>query len=266
MNENTQAQSWVCIRSGVLGGFAMEKAELPHFDVLPQHVAIIMDGNGRWAKSRNLPRTEGHKVGGRVFRMICDYAADLGIKYLTFYAFSTENWKRPQQEVDAIMDLFRDYLFEMEDRKAENEERGYNIRFIGEKTGMPEDILNLFGTVEGDSEKQNKTHINIAVNYGGRKEIVHSVKEIALKVAAGEISADDINEEMISDNIYTAGQPDPDLIIRPSGEYRLSNFLTWQSAYSEFWYSDILWPDFTKEDFNKALEEYSKRHRRFGGI
>ncbi len=244
----------------------MKSENLPQFDVLPKHVAIIMDGNGRWAKSRNLPRTEGHKVGGKVFRKICDYAADLGIEYLTFYAFSTENWKRPQAEVDSIMDLFRDYLNEMEEREEENEERGYNIRFIGEKTGMPEDILRHFETVESDSEKQFKTHINIAVNYGGRSEIVHSVKEIAKKITAGEISVDDINEDMISENIYTAGQPDPDLIIRPSGEYRLSNFLTWQSAYAEFWYSDILWPDFTQEDFNKALEEFSKRHRRFGGI
>lgn len=244
----------------------MQKSELPHFDVLPRHVAIIMDGNGRWAKNRGLDRSEGHKEGGRVFRRICDYAADLGIGYLTFYAFSTENWKRPEKEVNAIMDLFRDYLKEMQERKEENEKRGYRIRFIGEKSGVPEDILELFNTVEHDSDDKVKTYINIAVNYGGRSEILHSVKEIAEKVASGEMKTEDIDESTISDFLYTAGQPDPDLIIRPSGEYRLSNFLTWQSAYSEFWYSDILWPDFTEADFNKALEDYQRRNRRFGGV
>lgn len=244
----------------------MQNENLPHFEILPKHVAVIMDGNGRWAKKRGLDRSEGHKEGGRVFRRICDYAADLGIEYLTFYAFSTENWKRPEKEVNAIMDLFRDYLLEMQERKDENEKRGYHIRFIGEKSGVPKDILNLFNTVENDSDDKVRTYINIAVNYGGRSEIVHSVKEIALKIKNGELSPEDIDEETVSNFLYTAGQPDPDLIIRPSGEYRLSNFLTWQSAYSEFWYSDVLWPDFTESDFNRALEDFQKRHRRFGGV
>ncbi|MDD6021179.1 MAG: isoprenyl transferase [Acutalibacteraceae bacterium] len=244
----------------------MLKENLPHFEILPEHVAVIMDGNGRWAEKRGLDRSEGHKEGGKVFRRICDYAADLGIEYLTFYAFSTENWKRPEKEVNAIMDLFRDYLLEMQERKEENEERGYHIRFIGEKSGVPEDILELFNTVETDSDDKRKTYINIAVNYGGRREIVHSVRQIAEKIKSGELSPDDIDEDTVSSYLYTAGQPDPDLIIRPSGEYRLSNFLTWQSAYSEFWYSDVLWPDFTEADFNRALDDFQKRHRRFGGV
>ena len=244
----------------------MTDKNLPVFDVLPTHIAIIMDGNGRWAKKRGLERSEGHKQGGKTFRMICDYAADLGIKYLTFYAFSTENWKRPQQEVNSIMNLFRDYLKEMIERKDENEIRKCRIRFIGDKNGVPEDILELFNDVENDTASKDKTVINIAVNYGGRNEIVNAVKNIAGKIKTGEISPENIDEQMISDNLFTAGQPDPDLVIRPSGEYRLSNFLIWQSAYTEFWYSDILWPDFSKEDFNKALEDYAKRNRRFGGV
>lgn len=244
----------------------MDKQNLPHFDILPRHVAIIMDGNGRWAKKRGLDRSAGHKEGAKTFRKICDYAADLGIEYLTFYAFSTENWKRPQNEVDALMNLFRDYLSEMQEREEENEERGYNIRFIGDIGGIPEDIQKLLSVVEKDSSSKTKTHINIAVNYGGRHEIVGAVKKISQKVLSGEIRAEDIDENMISDNLYTAYQPDPDLVIRPSGEQRLSNFLIWQSAYSEFWYSDILWPDFTPEDLNKALEAFQKRNRRFGGI
>lgn len=244
----------------------MDKEKLPHFDILPRHVAIIMDGNGRWAKQRGLERSAGHREGAKTFRKICDYAADLGIEYLTFYAFSTENWKRPQNEVDALMNLFRDYLAEMQEREEENEERGYNIRFIGDIKGIPEDIQNLLSIVEKDSDSKTKTHINLAVNYGGRLEIVSAVKKIAEMVRDGKISSQDISEEMISGNIYTAGQPDPDLVIRPSGEQRLSNFLIWQSAYSEFWYSDVLWPDFTAEDFNGALEAFQKRNRRFGGV
>lgn len=244
----------------------MNNTNMPYFDILPRHVAIIMDGNGRWAKQRGLERSAGHKEGAKTFRKICDYAADLGIEYLTFYAFSTENWKRPQSEVDALMNLFRDYLAEMQEREDENEERGYNIRFIGDIKGIPEDIQKLLSIVEKDSDSKTKTHINLAVNYGGRLEIVSAVKKIADKIAKGEITSEDIDENMISENIYTAFQPDPDLVIRPSGEQRLSNFLIWQSAYSEFWYSDILWPDFTPEDLNKALDAFQKRNRRFGGV
>ncbi len=244
----------------------MNNIDLPHFDVLPVHLGIIMDGNGRWAKQRGLVRSEGHKVGAETFRKICEYAGDIGIKHLTFYAFSTENWRRPEQEVEAIMNLIRQYLEEMREREEENKQRGYKIRFIGRRDKLPQDIVDLFETVEINSSSSNVTYINLAINYGGRDEILHSVKNIAKAVAQGEISPDDITEEMISDGLYTAGQPDPDLIIRPSGEQRLSNFLIWQAAYSEFWYSDVLWPDFTPEELNKALEEYSHRHRRFGGV
>ena len=240
----------------------MEKNKI----VLPQHIAVIMDGNGRWAKKRGLERTEGHKVGAEVFRKICQYGSDIGIKYMTFYAFSTENWKRSASEVGTIMDLFRSYLGEMEEREKENEEAGYNVHFIGSREGMPQDIVELMDIVETRSNDKNKIHINIAVNYGGRDEIVHAVKRLAKKVEKGELSPDDITEDMISDNIYTAGQPDPDLVIRPSGEERLSNFLIWQLAYAEFYSSDVLWPDFTSADLDKAIEVYSKRNRRFGGV
>ena len=234
--------------------------------ILPQHIAIIMDGNGRWAKQRGLERTEGHKVGAEVFRKICQYASDIGIKYMTFYAFSTENWKRSEAEVGKIMDLLRNYLFEMESREDENKEGGYRVQFIGSREGMPPDITEMMDAAEERTADKTNIHINIAVNYGGRDEIVHSVKAIAEKLKSGEIDTDDITEDMISGGIYTAGQPDPDLIIRPSGEYRLSNFLIWQAAYAEFYYDDILWPDFTPDDLDKAINAYSHRNRRFGGV
>lgn len=240
----------------------MEKNEI----VLPRHIAVIMDGNGRWAKKRGLERTEGHKVGAEVFRKICQYGSDIGIKYMTFYAFSTENWKRSAFEVGKIMDLFRAYLGEMQEREEENEEAGYNVHFIGSREGMPQDIVELMDIVEARSNDKNKIHINIAVNYGGRDEIVHAVKCLAKKVQNGELLPNDITENLLSANLYTAGQPDPDLVIRPSGEERLSNFLIWQSAYAEFFYSNVLWPDFTPADLDRAIEEYSKRNRRFGGV
>ncbi|MCQ2478849.1 MAG: polyprenyl diphosphate synthase, partial [Clostridia bacterium] len=188
------------------------------------------------------------------------------IKYMTFYAFSTENWNRPKDEVRALMKLFKEYLNEGDDRIAENDMRQMKLRFIGERDNLPSDLLKLIEKAERESEKYNKVTVNIALNYGGRAEITHAVKEIAKKVTNGEISLNDITEGTISQNIYTSGQPDPDLIVRPSGEYRLSNFMTWQSAYSEFWFSDILWPDFSEEDVNKMLFDYQNRHRRFGGV
>ncbi len=233
---------------------------------LPQHVAVIMDGNGRWAKQRGLKRTEGHKVGAEVFRTIAKYCSDLGIKHVTFYAFSTENWKRSKTEVTAIMNLFRKYLDEMQRRAAENEEAGYNIRFIGSREGMPKDIVKLMDTVEERSKDKSNTYVNLAVNYGGRAEIVESVKSIAERVKNGTLKIEDITEDEVSAGIYTAGQPDPDLIIRPSGEYRLSNFLLWQSAYAEIYVDDVLWPDYKPEDLDRALEAYAKRNRRFGGV
>ena len=244
----------------------MDKENLPQFSVLPRHVGIIMDGNGRWAQKRGLPRYKGHIEGAKTFRKIGEFAGDLGIECLTFYAFSTENWKRPPEEVAAIMDLFREYLRELDERKAENEEKGIKVNFIGDRTGIPKDILKMMGYSERITRKKDHVILNIAINYGGRQEILHSVQALAKEVEKGKLKASDITEDMISDHLYTGGLPDPDLIIRQSGEYRLSNFLLWQSAYSEFWYSDILWPDFTEEDFTAALREFEKRNRRFGGV
>ena len=253
-------------RSALLFLKLMKRNDIPEFSVLPKHIGIIMDGNGRWAKKRGLPRYEGHIEGAKTFRRIGEFAADVGIKYLTFYAFSTENWKRPKEEVDAIMQIFREYLLEADDRKKENEEKGISLRFIGERKGMPADLLELMENTEKQSRDKSNVILNIAVNYGGRHEITQSVKEIARKAVKGEISVDEIDEDMISKSLYTGGIPDPDLIIRPSGEYRISNFLTWQSAYSEFWFTDVLWPDFSEEDLIAALREFEKRNRRFGGV
>ncbi|MBR0535393.1 MAG: isoprenyl transferase [Clostridia bacterium] len=239
---------------------------LPHFDVLPQHIAFIMDGNGRWAKQRGLERSEGHKAGAKTFRRITEYCADIGIKYVTFYAFSTENWNRPKNEVQALMKIFKEYLLEADDRERENDIRQSRIRFIGEREGLPQDLIKLIEKAERKSKKYSKITVNVALNYGGRAEITHAVKEIVSKVQKGEILIDEISEQTISDNIYTAGQPDPDIIVRPSGEFRLSNFLQWQSAYSEFWFSDVLWPDFTEENVNDIINDFQKRNRRFGGV
>ena len=239
---------------------------IPHFEVLPQHIGFIMDGNGRWAKERGLERSAGHKEGAKVFRKIGEYCADVGIKYLTFYAFSTENWNRPKKEVLALMNLFKEYLREGDTRTGENTIRQMRLRFIGEREGLPKDLLKLIEKAERETAHYEKMTVNIALNYGGRAEITHAVKSIAQQVKDGKINIDDITESTICDNIYTAGQPDPDIIVRPSGEYRLSNFLPWQSAYSEFWFSDILWPDFTEEHVNQILEDYQNRNRRFGGV
>ena len=229
--------------------------------ILPEHIGIIMDGNGRWAKKRGLPRNAGHKKGAEVFENISRCCRDLGIKYLTVYAFSTENWKRPKDEVDGIMNLMRSYLKSM--AKAKNEHIA--VRFIGDREPFDDDLIKLMEEAENSDVGEIITTVQIALNYGGRDEIVHSVKEIAEKIKKGELSPEDITEETVSENLYSE-TPECDLIIRPSGEERLSNFLLWESAYSEFVFMDVLWPDFTKSDLEKALEEYSKRNRRFGGV
>lgn len=239
---------------------------IPHFDVLPQHIGFIMDGNGRWAKQRGLERTAGHTEGAKTFRKIGEYCADVGIKYLTFYAFSTENWNRPKSEVLGLMKLFKEYLREADDRIEENKVRQMRLRFIGEREKLPKDLLKLIEKAERETAMYDKVIVNVALNYGGRAELTHSVKEIASLVKEGKLSLDDITEQTVADHTYTAGQPDPDIIVRPSGELRLSNFMTWQSAYSEFWFSDILWPDFTEENVNEILREYQNRNRRFGGV
>ncbi len=236
------------------------------FSVLPKHVAIIMDGNGRWAKKRGLSRSEGHIEGAKTFRRIGEYAGELGIQHLTFYAFSTENWSRPESEVNAIMRLFGDYLNEAFDRMDENREKGIRLRFLGDRTGIAPELARLMDTIESYTADMRKVNLNIAVNYGGRQEITHAVQSIARDVEQGLMKPDDITEETVTRRLYTAEQPPVDLMIRPSGEQRISNFLLWQSAYAEFWYSDVLWPDFTEEHFNEALRAYEKRNRRFGGV
>ena len=230
---------------------------------IPAHIGIIMDGNGRWAKKRKMVRSFGHKAGAKVFRKITKYCSNIGVKYLTVYAFSTENWKRPESEINFLMDLFEQYLNEcINDFKDEN----IKVNFIGDKTKFSEKLQKLILEVENTSQKSTGMTLNIAMNYGGRAEIVKAVKDIAKKVSTGKISIDEIDEDLISQNLYTKFQPDPDLIIRPSGEYRLSNFLTWQSVYSELLFMDILWPDFTEKDLDAAILEYNKRNRRFGKV
>lgn len=230
---------------------------------LPKHVGIIMDGNGRWAKKRGLPRSAGHKAGANNFRTITRYCSDIGIKYLTVYAFSTENWKRPSDEVSALMSLFKSYLNEaLTDFKDDS----IVVKFIGDKTGFNSELQELIRENEEESANRDGMVLNIAMNYGSRGEITMAVKKIAEKVKSGELSVEDITEQTVSDNLYTAFQPDPDLVIRPSGEYRISNFLLWQSAYTEYVIMDKLWPDFTKEDMNCALLEFANRNRRYGGV
>ncbi len=226
--------------------------------ILPEHIAIIMDGNGRWAKKRHLPRSAGHAAGSKNFKEIARYCNKIGLHYLTVYAFSTENWKRPKEEVDSIMDILRDYLKDAKNFKDEN----IQVKFIGKIEVLPEDIVYLIHDAEENSRDATGLKLNIALNYGGRDEIVTAVRRI---VAEG-LRPDEIDEAAISARLYTAGQPDPDFIIRPSGEFRLSNFLIWQSAYAEFWYSDVLWPDFKPKHLEQAIDDYCHRNRRFGGV
>ncbi len=234
--------------------FSKKTEEKTEFTVLPRHIGIIMDGNGRWAKKRGMPRTYGHKAGAEVFKKISRECGRLGIEEATFYAFSTENWKRPQEEVDTLMSLFKDYLLEA---KADMEASGnLRVRFVGERDGMSEELIRLMDEAEENTKDRNGTLINVAVNYGGRQEIVSAVNSL---IASGKT---EITEEDISSAVYTMA--DCDLIIRPSGEERLSNFLLWQAAYSEFWFSDVLWPDFSEKDLHLALAEFEKRNRRFG--
>ena len=231
--------------------------------VLPRHLGIIMDGNGRWAKKRGLPRTAGHTVGAANFKTITRYCASIGIEYLTVYAFSTENWKRPAEEVSALMKLFSQYLEEaLRDFLDEN----IKVRFIGDTSVFPQELQTLIRETEEVSKNRTGMVLNIAMNYGGRSEIARAARLLAEKVQRGEISPEEITEQAISDSLYTAGQPDPDLIIRPSGEQRTSNFLLWQSAYAEYIICDILWPDFKPQDLEDALDEFSRRQRRFGGV
>ena len=230
---------------------------------LPRHIAIIMDGNGRWAKRRALPRTAGHKVGAEVFRTIATYCKDLGIEYLTVYAFSTENWKRPKDEVDTIMGLLKRYLLEAIDTMARDNIR---LRFLGDLPALPEELQQLTARTNAITETLDGFQANICLNYGGRDEILRAARAFAADCAAGKRRPEELDEELFASELSSAGLPDPDLIIRPGGEKRVSNFLLWQGAYAEFLFTDTLWPDFRKEDLDAALVEYQRRHRRYGGI
>ena len=234
----------------------------PDFDNLPQHIGFIMDGNGRWAKRRGLPRSAGHRAGAKTLRDMVRYCKDIGIKNMTVYAFSTENWKRPKEEVEAIMDLLRSYLKDAFDHREEE----VRCLILGDTAPLAPDIVALIKKLENESRDCKQMTLNIALNYGGRAEITHAVRELAGQVQRGELAPEEITEDAISAHLYTAGQPDPDLIIRPSGEYRTSNFLLWQSAYSELVFMDVLWPDFTRRDLDRAILEYQNRDRRFGGV
>ncbi len=229
---------------------------------VPRHIGIIMDGNGRWAKQRGLPRTAGHKVGADTFQKITNYCAKIGMEVLTVYAFSTENWARPKEEVDTIMDLLRSYL----KNSFKQTRKDIIVRFIGDRTPLAEDIRRMMADAEARTRDSKGMILNVAVNYGGRAEIVMAARELAQQAVNGELSPESITEELFSGELYTAGQPDPDLIIRPSGEHRISNFLTWQCAYSEFVDMNVLWPDFKEKHLDAAIEEFKSRNRRFGGI
>lgn len=226
-----------------------------------EHIAFIMDGDGRWATKRGMPREYGHTVGAKVFRRVAEYCFRGGINTVTVYAFSTENWKRPAREVNALMTLFTTYL---KTGMAEMMKDDIRIRFLGEKTPFGDAQRRLMEKIESDSAG-NKYNLNIAVNYGGRREIALAFEKLHEKLQNGEISGR-ITEEMISDELFTVGQPDPDLIVRTSGEMRLSNFLTWQSVYSELYFTDVLWPDMNEEEVDKAVADYYSRQRRYGGL
>lgn len=230
---------------------------------VPRHVAIILDGNGRWAKKRLLPRNAGHAAGSKNVEKICSAAWNMGIEYLTMYAFSTENWSRPKEEVDALMKLLHSYLSDCLKTSRKN---NMQVRVIGDITRLEPDLQERIIELERESAKNTGLHFQVALNYGSRDEIKRAVIKIAEKVRKGEINPDDIDEDVIAAHLDTHGIPDPDLMIRTSGEQRLSNYLLWQLAYSEFYFTDVLWPDFNKAELEKAVEFYQTRDRRFGGV
>ena len=234
-----------------------------NMEKLPKHIAIIMDGNGRWAKKRFLPRKAGHAAGARTVEKILEDAHDIGIKYITMYAFSTENWNRPQDEVDALMKLLRKYLSDCIERANKNNMR---CMVIGDKTRLDDDIVAKINELEECSKDNDGITFIIALNYGSRDEIRRATTKMAMDCKEGKLNPEDITEDTISSYLDTRGIPDPDLLIRTSGEIRLSNYLLWQLAYTEFYFTDVLWPDFNKKELIKAIEYYNGRDRRFGGI
>ena len=229
----------------------------------PRHIAIIMDGNGRWAKQRGLPRTAGHAAGAETFRTIANYCRTLGVEYLTVYAFSTENWKRSAEEIGGIMKLLAKYLREA---MADMEKNHVRFRFWGDLSRLSPELQKLCMDAQNRSASFDDVQVNFCLNYGGRDEIVRAARDLAARARAGELDPDDITEDLFAQSLYSAGVPDPELVIRPSGEKRLSNFLPWQTVYSEFVYMNVLWPDFTPADLDEAIAEYHRRSRRFGGV
>lgn len=230
---------------------------------VPQHVAIILDGNGRWARSKGMPRNYGHAQGSKNVERICEEAWRMGIKYLTVYAFSTENWNRPRSEVDALMKLLRNY---MKTCLRTAEKNDMKIRVIGDITSLDDDIKGRIAELEAASKNNNGLNFTIAINYGSRDEMIRAMRRLAGDCADGKVRAEDIDEALYETYLDTHGIPDPDLLIRTSGELRLSNYLLWQLAYTEFYFTDILWPDFTKAELEKAIGQYNSRERRFGGV
>ena len=233
------------------------------FQRLPRHIAVILDGNGRWAQRRGLPRTAGHKAGAETFRKIATYCRDIGLEYLTVYAFSTENWKRPKDEVDTIMALLKRYLLEAIDTMERDNVR---LRFMGDMSVLSEELRLLVEQCNASADRLPGCQCNICINYGGRAEIVHAAKGFAEDCAAGIIKSNGLTEESFEKYLYSAGMPSPELLIRPGGEQRLSNFLLWQCAYAEFYFTDVLWPDFSKDELHRAIAAYQSRDRRFGGV
>lgn len=230
---------------------------------IPAHIAIILDGNGRWAKAKGMPRNYGHAQGSKNVERICEEAYRMGVKYLTVYTFSTENWNRPKDEVDALMKLLRNYMKTCLKTAAKNDMK---VRVIGDKTGLDEDIRNRIAELEEATKDNGGLNFQIALNYGSRDEIVRAVRRVSEDVKEGKVKPEDIDEKMFETYLDTHGIPDPDLMIRTSGELRLSNYLLWQLAYTEFYFTDIPWPDFTKEELSKAIEQYNRRDRRYGGV
>lgn len=234
-----------------------------NFMKIPAHIAIILDGNGRWAKAKGMPRNYGHAQGSKNVERICEEAYRIGVKYLTVYAFSTENWNRPKDEVDALMKLLRNYMKTCLKTAAKNDMK---VRVIGDKTGLDEDIRNRIAELEEATKDNGGLNFQIGLNYGSRDEIVRAVRKVSEDVKEGKVKPEDIDEKMFETYLDTHGIPDPDLMIRTSGELRLSNYLLWQLAYTEFYFTDIPWPDFTKEELSKAIEQYNRRDRRYGGV
>ena len=234
----------------------------PETPAPPRHIAIIMDGNGRWAKKRGLPRTAGHAAGAEAFRRIANYCRSLGVEYLTVYAFSTENWKRSAEEVAGIMKLLRRYL---EEALKDMEKNHVRFCFFGDLSRLSPELRKLCLDAQSRSAEYHEVQVNFCLNYGGRDEIVRAVRACAADVASGKRRAEDLTEDVFEGYLDSAGVPDPELIIRPSGEQRISNFLLWQSAYSEYVFMNVLWPDFGPEDLDAAIAEYQRRNRRFGG-